>query len=380
MSRTPMICGLGLAVSVLAASPALAAGGTIEIGLMTELTGPAALSGQHTVNGAELAVDQINAHGGINGKHIKLIVEDDRGQNQAGVSAYEKLASDQNVLAIIDSVRSTIVQATLPYVLRDQIPTLIGGTDPMLTHVGNPWVFRFRPNDTYASAAMASYAVKSMGAKKVAVLYDSDAFGSAGNNLLKAALKKDGAQIVSDQGYTTATQDYTSFLETIKNSGADTLGTYMTNSEDEAQMLKQLRQLGLKLQIMGSPSIATAVCIQLADGADNGYYGVSDFVADGNDAAKAFTAAYEAKYHGAPDLFGAWVYDAVEVVSHTIGKDGDSAKAIQTGLRQVQGYNGVEGTYNFDKNGDGLHGYWVVEVKNQKVLPIKYVDFSKSPS
>ncbi len=100
----------------------------------------------------ELAVDEINAHGGINGKQLKLVVEDDRDQNQAGVSAYEKLASDQNIVAIIDSVRSTIVQATLPYVARDQIPTMIGGTDPKLTHVGNPWVFRFRPNDTYASA------------------------------------------------------------------------------------------------------------------------------------------------------------------------------------------------------------------------------------
>jgi branched-chain amino acid transport system substrate-binding protein len=380
MSNMQMICGMGLAVSILASGPVQAAGGTIEIGLLTELTGPAALSGQHTVNGAQLAVDQLNAHGGINGKQIKLIVEDDRDQNQAGVSAYEKLASDQNVLAIIDSVRSTIVQATLPYVLRDQIPTLIGGTDPKLTQTGNRWVFRFRPNDTYASDAMASYAVGSLGAKKVAVLYDSDAFGSAGNNLLMVALKKNGAQIASDQGYTTATQDYTSFLETIKNSGADTLGTYMTNSEDEAQMLKQLRQLGLNLKIMGSPSIATAVCIQLADGADSGYYGVSDFVADGNDAAKAFTAAYEAKYHGAPDLFGGWVFDAVNVVSQTIAKDGESAADIQKGLHQVQGYKGVEGTYNFDRNGDGLHGYWVVEVKNQKVLPIKYIDFSKSPS
>jgi branched-chain amino acid transport system substrate-binding protein len=380
MFKKPLIYGLSVAASVLAFGTAHAAGGTVEIGLMADMSGPAALSGQHKVDGAQLAVDEINAHGGINGKQIKLVVEDDRGQNQAGVSAYEKLASDQNVVAIIDSVRSTIVQATLPYVMRDQIPTMIGGTDPKLTQTGNPWVFRFRPNDNYASATMASYAVQSLAAKKVAVLYDSDAFGSAGNSLLVAALKKDGAQVVSDQGYTTATQDYTSFLEKIKSSGADTLGTYMTNSEDEAQMLKQLRQLGLKVTIMGSPSIATAVCIKLAGAADNGDYGVSDFVANGNDAAKAFSAAYEAKYHGSPDLFGAWVYDAVNMLSQAIAKNGDSAKAIQQGLRNVHGYQGAEGTYDFDKNGDGLHGYWVVKIDNEKVVPIKRVDFSKSSS
>ena len=330
------------------------------------------------MNGARLAVAQINAHGGIHGQKLKLIVEDDRDQNQAGVSAYEKLASDQNVVAIINSVRSTIVQATLPYVLRDQIPTLIGGTDPKLTHVGNPWVFRFRPNDTYASQTMASYSTDAMGSKNIAILYDSDAFGSAGNNLLMSALKKDGAHIVSDQGYTTATQDYTSYLENVKSSGADTLETYMTNSEDEAQMLKQLRQLGLNVKIMGSPSIATAVDIQLGGDAVNGTFGVSDFVASGTPVSKAFTSAYEAKYNSPPDLFGAWVYDAVTVLGQVMEKNGTSPSAIQKGLHEVQNYPGVEGTYSFDQNGDGLHGYWVVQVRHQVTEPIKFVDFSSS--
>jgi branched-chain amino acid transport system substrate-binding protein len=377
MSNSPLL-GIGLATFLVLSHNAYAAGGTIEIGMLADTSGPAALSGSHKVNGAQLAVDQINAHGGIHGQMVKLIVEDDRGQNQAGVSAYEKLAADPNVVAIIDSVRSTIVQATLPYALRDQIPTLIGGTDPKLTHVGNPWVFRFRPNDTYASQAMASYSTGVMGSKKVAILYDTDAFGSAGNNLLIAAFKKDGIPIVSDQGYTTAAQDYTSYLETIKGSGADTLETYMTNAEDEAQMLKQLRQLGLNIAIMGSPSIATAVDIQLAGNAVNGTYGVSDFVASGTPVSKEFASAYEAKYHSAPDLFGAWVYDAVNVVSQVIAADGTSPGAIQKGLHAVQNYPGVEGTYSFDRNGDGLHGYWVVQMKNKTAEPIKFVDFSSS--
>ena len=377
MSNGPLL-GIALASLLVVSHNADAADGTIEIGMLADLSGPAALSGSHKVNGAQLAVDQINAHGGIHGQMLKLIVEDNRGQNQAGVSAYEKLASDPNVVAIINSVRSTIVQATLPYVLRDQIPTLIGGTDPKLTHVGNPWVFRFRPNDTYASQTMAAYSTGAMGSKNVAILYDTDAFGSAGNNLLTDALKKDGAQIVSDQGYTTAAQDYTSYLENIKRSGADTLETYMTNAEDEAQMLKQLRQLGLDIKIMGSPSIATAVNIQLAGNAVNGTYGVSDFVASGTPVSKAFTSAYEAKYHSPPDLFGAWVYDAVTVLGQVIAADGTSASAIQKGLHAVQNYPGVEGTYSFDQNGDGLHGYWVVEMQNKTAEPIKFVDFSAS--
>lgn len=385
MPRVTKIAGAGVLIGVgvgmaLASTPARAANGTIDIGMIADLTGHAALSGHHKVEGAKLAVEEVNAHGGINGKNLKLIIEDDRGHDQAGVSAYEKLAANRRIVAIIDSIRSTIVQATLPYVRRYQIPTMIGGTDPKLTHVGNPWVFRFRPNDTYASKTMAKYSVDSMGAKKVATLYDTDAFGSTGNDLLKAALKKDGADIVSDQGYTTGTKDYTSYLEKIKSSGADTLETYMTDSEDEAQMLKQLRQLGLKMKIMGSPSIATAVCIQLAGKAVNGTYGVSDFVANGNAAAKAFTRKYEAKYHSAPDLFGSWVYDAINVMAKVMRKDGTGNHAIQHGIRNVAGYHGVEGTYTFDKNGDGLHGYWIVKLEHQKVEPIKYINFAKTQS
>jgi branched-chain amino acid transport system substrate-binding protein len=372
------LLGFGLASLLVMSHNAHAAGGTIEIGLLADLSGPSALSDSHTVNGAQLAVDQINARGGIHGQMLKLVIEDDRDQNQAGVSAYEKLASDPNIVAIVSSVRSTIVQATLPYVLRDQIPTLIGGTDPKLTHIGNPWVFRFRPNDTYASQAMVAYSTGEMGGKKVAILYDTDAFGTAGKNLLVAALKKDNVPVLTEQGYTTATQDYTSYLENIKGSGADTLETYMTNAEDEAQMLKQLRQLGLNIKIMGSPSIATAVDIQLAGNAVNGTYGVSDFVASGTPESKAFSSAYEAKYHSAPDLFGAWVYDAVTVLGQVMAANGTSPSAIQKGMHAVQNYHGVEGTYSFDQNGDGLHGYWVVQLQNKTAEPIKFVDFSSS--
>lgn len=377
--RVGTMLGLGVGIAF-ATTAAHAASGTIEIGMLADMTGDAALSGHHKVDGAKLAIQEVNAHGGINGKKLKLVVEDDRGHDQAGVSAYEKLASNPHIVAIIDSVRSTIVQATLPYVRRYQIPTMIGGTDPKLTHVGNHWVFRFRPNDNYASKTMAKYSVDSMGAKKVAILYDTDAFGSTGNDLLKAALKKDGAKIVSDQGYTTGTRDYTSYLEKIKSSGAGTLETYMTNAEDEAQMLKQLRQIGLKVKIMGSPSIATAVCVQLAGKAVNGTYGVSDFVANGNAAAKAFSKKYEAKYHSSPDLFGGWVYDAINVMAKVMRKDGTGNHAIQHGIRNISGYHGVEGTYTFDKNGDGLHGYWIVKLQHQKVVPIKYINFAKKQS
>ena len=99
MSNGPLL-GIGLAALLVMSHSAYAAGGTIEIGLLADLSGPSALSDSHTVNGAQMAVDEINARGGIHGQMLKLVVEDDRDQNQAGVSAYEKLASDPNIVEI----------------------------------------------------------------------------------------------------------------------------------------------------------------------------------------------------------------------------------------------------------------------------------------
>lgn len=376
--RTATVLGLTVA-SAYACQAQAANSGPIEIGLMADLTGNAALAGHHKVNGAKLAVQQINAHGGINGRKVKLVIEDDRGSNQAGVSAYQKLASNTRINAIINSIKSTIVKATLPYISRYKIPTMIGGTDPELTHAGNHWVFRCRPNDNYASKVMAKYSTKEMHAKKVAILYDTDAFGSTGNKLLQKALKSDGARIVSDQGYTTGTKDYTSYLANIKHSGADTLETYMTNSDDAAQMLNQFSRMGLNLKYMGSASTATAVTIKLAGKAINGKYSVSGFVNNGNKAAKQFAAAYKKKYHSQADIYGAWVYDAVNMLAKVIAKDGNSPTSIQHGLRHdIEGYHGVVGTYNFDKNGDGLHGLHVVKIKHDRIKVVKYVNLAKS--
>ncbi|UOF92455.1 ABC transporter substrate-binding protein [Fodinisporobacter ferrooxydans] len=351
-------------------------GGEIKIGLMADMTGPAALSGKEKLNGAQLAVDEINAAGGINGKKLKLVTEDDQGTNQGGVASFQKLVSDPSIVAVVGSIRSTIVQATDTYVKKTQIPVMIGGTNPGLTHAGDKWVFRARPNDNYSSKALASYITQDLKGKKVAILHDTDAFGSAGGKLLDQDLKQMGATVVSDQGYTTATKDYTAYLENIKKSGADVLGTYMTNSEDAAQMIRQLRQLGLNIKVAGSPSIIDQVTIKLAKQQLEGVYGVADFVTNGNDAAKKFTAAYKAKYGNNPDNYSSYPYDAINILANAMKKVGTDPNKLRQAILDTQHYQGAEGEYNFDKNGDGLHSYTVVEIKGGKVVPIKTVSFT----
>ena len=117
----------------------------IKIGQIIPITGEAAESGKYHKQGAEIAVDKINAAGGINGRKIQIVLEDDQTTNPGGVAALQKLLEDKEIPVILGSIRSTQVQAMLPTINEAKIPVAIGGTNYGLTHSGSQWVFRFRP-------------------------------------------------------------------------------------------------------------------------------------------------------------------------------------------------------------------------------------------
>jgi branched-chain amino acid transport system substrate-binding protein len=154
------------------------------------------------------------------------------------------------------------------------------------------------------------------------------------------------------------------------------MGTYMTFEPDQGIFAKQLRQLGVTLTWVGSPTTVTTTALKLAGPALYGSYAVVDFNKDSSAAAKAFSTKYEAAYKTAPDIFASWTYDAVHVLARAIGE----AKSLEPEkLRQailaVKGFAGAEGTYTFDQNGDGLHGYNIVKNNNGTVVFDKHIDF-----
>ena len=177
-----------------------AQGATIKIGMCAPVTGPAAESGRYAQIGAKIAVDAVNKAGGVLGKQVELIVEDDQTTNPGIVLAFSKLASQPDIVAFLGSIRSTQLHAIAPDVLKVGKPVMIGGNDPALTHMGNPWYFRFRPNDLYSGSVIAEYGVKTLGKKKWAIVHSTDAFGTAGGKALTAGLaRQDGASVVLDK-------------------------------------------------------------------------------------------------------------------------------------------------------------------------------------
>jgi branched-chain amino acid transport system substrate-binding protein len=364
------------------AAPALlrsarAQGATIKIGMCAPVTGPAAESGKYAVNGAKLALEAVNKAGGVLGKQVELIVEDDQTTNPGIVLAFSKLASQPDIVGFLGSIRSTQVHAMQPDVLKLAKPVMIGGTDPALTHLGNPWLFRFRPNDSYSGRVIADYGVKTLGKKKWAVVHSTDAFGTAGGKALTDALGKLEAPPVLDQGYANQSQDFTPVVLAIKQSGADILGSYFTFENDLGIFARQLRQLGVNIPWVGSPSIVNITALKLAGPALFNTYGVADYAEDSSEGSKKFGQIYRDANKVAPDNQSSWPYDAVTILSAAINKAGSTEpEKIRQAILAIKKFPGAEGEYNFDKNGDGLHGYNIVKNDKGNIVFDKHIEFN----
>jgi branched-chain amino acid transport system substrate-binding protein len=377
MRKLSIIALLGLAAGMTVGTVRLHAADTLKIGMVAAATGANAESGRYQRQGAELAVAEINKAGGVLGRQVELVIEDDQTTNPGAVMAFSKLAGNKDIPAFIGTVRSTQMNAISPDVVKLGKPVMIGGTDPALTHMGNAWLFRFRPNDIYSARVIADYGVKTLGKKKWAIVHSTDAFGTGGMKYLVEALKTMGIDPVLIQGYSNNSQDFTPVALAVKRSGADIIGSYVTFETDLGIFAKQLRQLGVNSAWIGSASNISQTALRLAGPALYGTMAVADFNRDSSPAAKEFAVKYEAAYKIAPDHLSAWSFDAVHVLAVAINnaKSTDPAK-IRQAILAIKGYKGAEGTYNFDKNGDGLHGYNILQNNSGNIVFVKHIDFN----
>jgi branched-chain amino acid transport system substrate-binding protein len=372
----PKLLALGAAVAFAAFTQYAQAADPIKIGMLNEITGPNAEAGVLQANGANMAVAEINKAGGLLGRPIEVVVEDTQSTNPGSVLAISKLTSRGDITALITTVRSTQVQAVEPTIRKAALPAVFGGTDVALTHMGDPWMFRIRPNDGYSSKVLAEYGVKVLGLKKWAIVHSADAFGNGGRDALIESLKALGVTPVMTQGFPSNSQDLTSVVLAVRQSGADIVSTYIANSPDVGIFGKQLRQLGVKADWVGSSSMSTDTAIKLASGALNNTYSIADFAIDSGPDAQAYAKRYQEAYKSVPDMYSAWTYDAVSVLAQAI-KKANSTKPddIRKALHEIRDFHGAEGVYNYDQNGDGQHGYYIVKNDNGKIVFIKSFDF-----
>ena len=363
---------LGLVVGMTFGVLSLQAADTIKIGFTPPVTGASADEGALQIKAIKLALKQINAAGGVNGKKIDLIIVDNQSTNPGALAALQKAVEQEKVLALVGSVKSTQILAMSDAIKNYGIPAIIGGTNASLTKQGNPWLFRVRPDDSIAAAAMVKYIKEDTKFTKIGILHDSDAFGTGGADLVEKYAKDAGLTLVKRERYTTKTKDYTAQLLSIKNAGTQALVLYCSNPEDVAVIQRQYRQLGSPFMYIGSASSQMKDTINLSREASEGLLAIADFVPGQSQVNKKYADDYKKEYNQEFDATSAWTYDGLNILVNAIRKVGENRPKIREAILSTKGYQGVLGTFDFTPNGDGLSEVSVVKIEkgNPKLIKI----------
>ena len=371
-----LFSGTLLSIMVLAAvgSGIATAAEEIRIGFTPPVTGASAAEGSFQIKAIKLALKEINAAGGVNGKKIDLRTVDNQSSNPGALAALQKAVEQEKALAMIGFVKSTQILATSDAIKGYGIPTIVGGTNVTLTQQGNPWLFRVRPDDSIAALAMVKFIKEDAKLTKIGIVHDTDAFGTGGADLVEKYAKESGLSVIRRERYTTKDKDYTAQLLSLKSAGAEVMIVYAPNPEDAAVIQRQYRQLGSPFKYLGSPSSQHRDALNLSRDAAEGLLAVADFVPGQTEANRKYEDDYKKEFNEEYDGLSAWTYDGLKILVNAIKKVGEDRAKIRDAILATQGYKGVLGTFSFSPNGDGLHEVSVVQIEKGKPKLLKIVN------
>lgn len=348
------------------ASPALAQGAenTITIGHYGSLTGPEATFGTSTSHGIRLAIERINAAGGVLGKQIVLKEYDTRGDQGETKLAVERLVKSDKVVAVIGEVASSLSLVGGPVCQEAGVPMVTpSSTNPKVTQVGD-FVFRVCYLDPFQGYAGAKFAREDLKAKTAAVLIDQSQAYSKGLGLAFAeSFEKTGGKVVTTQSYNRGAQDFTAQLTSIRTAKPDVIyipGYYT----DVGNIALQVRKLGMTQPMLGGDGWDSSQLAEIAKDAIEGSYFTNHSAPDQPDpAVQSFIKAYQAAHKSTPDSLAALGFDAANILFDAITRaKGTQGRAIRDSLAATKDFKGVTGTITIDANRDARKSAVVIEM------------------
>lgn len=369
--RLNRLC-IGLLGATLAAGTATGAAlaqDTIKIGIIQPLTGSVAYNGNSAVQGAQLALEEINAAGGVLGKKIELVVEDGQCKPANSVNAAEKLIQRDKVAAILGAFCSSATLAVMPVTQAAKVPHITGVSSAAhLTEKGNTWFFRATETDALLAKSFSEILVKQLKLKKVAYIGVNDDFGRGAVAEFEKNMSALGATTVMKEYFEHGTSDFYTLLTKLKTSGAD--GVFVSaETQDGSTFVRQKAEFGLNLKVFGVGSWATPDFMKLAGKASNGIYAAVPYASTIQTPKNvAFVKAFEAKHKLSPGKYSAALYNALRILVEAIGRSGSTdADKIRQALHQTN-YEGPNGHFEFDEKGQAT-GFTVVLVQLQDGVP-----------
>ena len=378
MMLTAMVgCGNGNTQDGGNANNAGATGDTIKIGGLAPLTGDVSVYGVAVDNGVKMAVEEINADGGVLGKQIEYIVYDEKGDATEAVNAYNKLVKSDNVVAIVGDVTSKPTLAVAQQAAKDKIPLITAsGTAENITQAGEN-IFRACFIDPFQGELMASYASKKLEKKTAAIIYNiSDDYSKGLYEAFEAAAGDLGIEVVQVEGYGKGTVDFKAQLTNIKSKNPDVifLPVYY---QDVALIAVQAKELGIEAQFLGADGW-DGVIGQVDESnmdAVNGAYFCSQYSAQSDDPnLQAFLSKYKETYGMDASQFAVLGYDAMKMLAQAISEAGSTDSAAITSAMAAIDFTGLTGHMTFDENRNPVKSAAITQIDNGEYKFIEYYE------
>lgn len=346
------------------AAPAQTTGEAIKIAIPVNVTGFLAAVGQPVRDGALLAIEDLNAKGGVGGRKLEGLVEDTANTNDTGSNAVRKLLSEKP-LAIVGLPFSNQAVAATAAIKEAQVTAIVLGTNPSIGPNGKPWIWQIETNNEIAVSAGTDFLLKNLGKKQLAVLTSNDENGKSAAAAAIKTLERAGLKPVTQEEYAVGDKDTSGQLLKIRSTNADGI-MHWGDQAGMAIVIRQAKQLGVTLPMVSATLTADTLKVLTDDELDGQYLAYRSLTWISTDPqTKAFQDAYKKKYNKDSDEYAGNGYDAVMLIAQAVEKGAKTSEDIHKYLATVKDYKGVTETHFADANNQLSHSMEIARFKGR---------------
>jgi len=344
--------------------------GPIKVGYYGDLSGRTSNFGQSTKNGVMMAADEINKAGGINGRQLQILSEDDEGRPEKAATVVTKLIDQDKVIALLGEVASGNSLAAAPKAQAAKVPMISpSSTNPAVTQVGD-YIFRVCFIDPFQGEVMAKFAANTLHAKKAAIMEDFNSPYSRGlTEFFESSFKKLGGQVITKQSYTQGDRDYKGQLTSIRSANPDVI--YVPGYYGEVGVIaKQAKQLGINVPLLGGDGWDAPQLFELGGEALNGDYISNHYsVEDPSPAIQKFVGDFNSRYNIKPDALAALGYDAMRVLADAIKRAGTTnGPKLRDAIAATKDFPGVTGVITINSERNAVKSAVVLKIQDGKFV------------
>jgi branched-chain amino acid transport system substrate-binding protein len=368
-------CLVGLSIVLFVFVVVGQAAAQIKIGATMPLTGYAASYGEDAKRGVELAIEQVNKAGGIRGKKVEAIIEDDQGAGKTGVAAVQKLVTVDKVPVIVDGMMSATALPAAP-ICRENKVVFIGTltSHPEVTSPGG-FIYRIAASDVINANVEAKFAYNVLKKRKAGGLFATTDYGVRFKKIVQERFEKLGGSWVASDEFPQGGTDYRTQLAKIKEKNPEVVFVVATHKE-AAQMLRQMVELKFRPVVIGTSMFDDPLLIELGgDAAEGVYFTVGAGMVSGLEKKqKDFETAFKAKFGKEPAISAKHFYDATGLAIEAIKTGGETGPEIDKAMAKIKDYVGVTGSITFNNIGDRIFPTTLKKIEKGKFVETGYID------